>query len=146
MSVLEKIESYLGRLHAPFAHSAYPQVERRKLVKAQVLLADDAFAMAVLPVDAVIDTLDLQHVLGVRSLRPATKLEIARLFPGCDRDAVPPFGQLYGVRVYVESSLMNEDTIAFYAGTHQDVIYIRFADFCRAASPIVLPLARRKAA
>ena len=55
---------------------------------------------------------------------------------------MPPFGNLYGVPVYAESSLTRQDTIAFNAGTYRDVIYMSVADFRRTVSPQVLSFGR----
>ena len=50
--------------------------------------------------------------------------------------------RLYSLPVYVSPSLEEDETIAFNAGTHEDALRIRYADFKRLAAAQVVPLAR----
>ena len=59
---------------------------------------------------------------------------------------MPPFGNLYGLPVYVEESLRRDPEIVFNAGTHQDTIRIKYEDFARLARPQVLEFALGQAA
>ena len=158
MPVLTKLEAYLEERQIPFSRSSHPlaftaqEVARaehlsgRAVAKTVVLLADGVFAMAVLPADSVVDLHELRHAMGVTHLRLATEAEMKDLFPDCELGAMPPFGNLYSLAVYVESSLAQQHSIAFNAGTHRDVVHMTFADFRRATDPIILPFGRRVAA
>ena len=66
---------------------------------------------------------------------------MGRLFPDCDLGAMPPFGNLYNMPVYVDSGLAADEWIAFNAGSHTDVVHMRFADYKWLADPVILPLA-----
>lgn len=156
--VIERLESYLKEQKIPFSSETHPlaftaqevaqagHVSGRKLAKTVIVLADGAFAMAVLPADSAIELTDLRHAMGVRHLRLATEAELLDLFPDCELGAMPPFGNLYGLPVYVENSLAWQDMIAFNGGTHRDIVYMNFADFLRVVDPAVLSFARRIAA
>lgn len=156
--VIERLESYLKQQKIPFACEAHPpaftaqevaqagHISGRKLAKTVVVLADGAFAMAVLPADSAIELAELRHAMGVRHLRLATEAELLDLFPDCELGAMPPFGNLYGLPVYVENSLAWQEVIAFNGGTHRDIVHMNFVDFVRAADPAVLSFARRIAA
>jgi len=48
--------------------------------------------------------------------------------------------------VYADASLAKEETIAFNAGTHRDVIHMRFDDYQRLAKPQMVALSRHAAA
>ena len=158
MAVLSRLEEYLESRQIPYTCTTHPvaftaqevaQAEHlsgRMIAKAVVLLADGAFAMAVLSADAIVDLQELRHALGVSHLRLATEREIADLFPDCELGAMPPFGNLYNVPVYVEASLAQQQEIAFNAGTHRDVVHLKFADFRRLVEPIILSFGRRVAA
>jgi Ala-tRNA(Pro) deacylase len=76
----------------------------------------------------------------------ASELEFTGLFPDCEVGAMPPFGNLYGVPVYVDTSLTSDEEIVFNAGTHQDTIRMKYADFERLALPTVFPFALARAA
>jgi Ala-tRNA(Pro) deacylase len=158
MAVLAKLEEYLNDRQIPFSRSTHPiaftaqevaqaeHVSGRMVAKTVVLLADGAFMMAVLSADAIVDLQELRHALGVTHLRLATEREIADLFPDCELGAMPPFGNLYGLPVYVEASLAQQVEIAFNAGTHREVIHMKFADFRRLVDPTIMSFGRRVAA
>ena len=76
-------------------------------------------------------------------LRLATEAELADLFPPCELGAMPPFGNLFGLPVYVDGRLAGEDMITFNAGTHRDVIHMHFGDFERLVQPSVVAFSRR---
>jgi Ala-tRNA(Pro) deacylase len=59
---------------------------------------------------------------------------------------MPPLGNLFNLPVFVDNRVSSQETIAFNAGTHRDVIHLRFRDFERLAKPTVVPFARPAAA
>ena len=158
MSIVARLEDYLEERRIPYWRSTHPaaftaqevaqaeHVSGRMLAKAVVFIADGKFAMAVLSADAVVDLQELRQTLAATHLRLATEREIADLFPDCELGAMPPFGNIYGLPVYVEASLAQQQEIAFNAGTHRDVVHMKFADFRRAVEPITLAFGRRMAA
>ena len=54
-----------------------------------------------------------------------------------------PFGNLYGLPVYVDKSLAEDKEIVFNAGTHVDTIRIKYADFARLVRPAIIDAAIR---
>ena len=50
---------------------------------------------------------------------------------------MPPFGNLYGVPVYVEEHLAEDEEIAFNGGTHNELVRMKYDDFERVVNPIV---------
>jgi Ala-tRNA(Pro) deacylase len=50
---------------------------------------------------------------------------------------MPPFGQLYGMPVFVDESLTRDQEIAFNAGTHRDLIRLSYEDFAKLVQPKV---------
>ena len=61
---------------------------------------------------------------------------------GCETGAMPPFGNLYGMQVFVDESLTKEKEIAFNAGSHNELIRLAYGDFERLVQPKVLPFHR----
>ncbi|MCZ2149689.1 MAG: YbaK/EbsC family protein [Bryobacterales bacterium] len=113
-----------------------------EVAKTVVFVGDGAFAMAVLPASERIDLETLRHQLGLRAVRLASEEELADLFPDVELGAMPPFGNLYNnLPVYVDSTLAAEENIAFNAGTHRDVVHMKFKDFKHFVHPIVLSFA-----
>ena len=67
----------------------------------------------------------------------ATEDEFSELFPMCEVGAMPPFGNLYDMEVYVDEPLSQDDEIAFNAGTHTELIKMRYADYEQIVHPMV---------
>lgn len=78
--------------------------------------------MVVMPASYRIDWARLHGVLGAQEARLAREEEFAGLFPDCDTGAMPPFGILYDIPVYVDRALTEDSAIIFPAGTHRDTM------------------------
>ena len=65
----------------------------------------------------------------------ATEPEFKNLFPECELGAMPPFGNLYDLPVFVAEPLTKNNEIAFNAGTHTELIRLSFADYERLVKP-----------
>lgn len=108
------------------------------MAKTVIVDLDGKMAMAVLPATRKIVIEDLQKVTGSDRVRFATEEEFKEKFPDCEGGAMPPFGNLYGMEVYVDESLAKNDEIAFNAGTHTEVIRMAYRDFERLVNPQVV--------
>ncbi len=158
MTTLEKLLEYLDENHVEYLHTTHETAYRAREVacaehmlpcnfaKAVVFRVDRGFGMAVLPADCQLDLKDLSSSLGVSHARLATEEELGRLFPGCELGAMPPVGGLFDLSVYVDSGMAADATIAFNAGTHQDVIHMRFQDYQALVKPVFLPISEPVAA
>ena len=71
-------------------------------------------------------------------LELASEAEFRSRFPGCETGAMPPFGNLFGLPVFVDERLIKEKEIAFSAGSHNEVIRMKYADFDRLVEPRIL--------
>jgi Ala-tRNA(Pro) deacylase len=70
-------------------------------------------------------------------LRLATEEELGKLFPDCERGAMAPFGALFGLPVYVDNRLAEQEMIELTGGTHRDSLRMPYREFARLADPIV---------
>ncbi len=52
---------------------------------------------------------------------------------------MPPFGNLFGIPVYVSLSLIEDETITFNSGTHTEEMTMDYVDFERLVQPQVMP-------
>lgn len=133
--------SYIACTHSPaftaqeIAHALH--VRGRQMAKAVILKADDRYVMAVLPAHHRVDLERFAEVVGAASVRLATEAEFKDLFPDCELGAMPIFGNLYGIPVYVAEPLMRDEEIVFTAGTHTDSIRMKLSDFLRLSEPTV---------
>ncbi len=110
---------------------------------AKVVMAavDDRLVMLVLPAPHRVDLEKVKQNLGAATARLAREEEFARLFPDCDLGAMPPFGNLYGIPVYVDRTLIHDPRIVFNAGSHRETMTIAYADFERLVQPQVMEFA-----
>ena len=116
------------------------------VAKTVVVKTGDDYAMVVLPASAKVNLTSLKRALDVQQVRLATESEFKGLFPDSDVGAMPPFGNLYGLPVYVEESLTRDLDIVFNAGTHQDTIRMKYEDFARLVKPQVYSFSLARAA
>jgi Ala-tRNA(Pro) deacylase len=155
MPVLTKLREFLDQNDVPYTHTVHPlaytarevaaveHIPAREVAKTVVFLSEQGYGMAVLQGDSVVDLEQLRQDLGLARLRLATEAELGRIFQMCELGAMPPFGNLWGLPVYVDSRLGREEMIAFNAGTHRDVIHLKYHDFERLVNPAVIQFARR---
>jgi Ala-tRNA(Pro) deacylase len=115
--------------------AASEHIPGRMLAKVVMVVADETMVMLALPAPDRVDVAKLGAALEAKGARLAHEEEFAAAFPDCEVGAMPPFGNLYGLPVYVDRSLTEDDTIVFGAGTHTDTISLKYADFERLVSP-----------
>jgi len=107
------------------------------MAKVVIVKLDDRFVMTVLPASWNVDLNRLRDIFPIRHLRLARESQITGQFPDCEGGAVPPFGTLYGLPVYVDRSVTEDEEIVFQAGTHSDAIRMRYIDFSTLVFPVV---------
>jgi Ala-tRNA(Pro) deacylase len=133
---------YVSIVHSPaytaqeVAASAH--ITGRELAKTVIVQLDGEKAMAVLPANRKIVLQDLREVTGADQVKFVPEDEFKRLFPDCEIGAMPPFGNLYGMEVFVAGALSENEEIAFNAGSHTEVIKLAYHDFERLVQPKVL--------
>jgi Ala-tRNA(Pro) deacylase len=126
-------EAYTAHQAAVAAH-----VPDKELAKTVIIKIDGHLAMAVLPASRDVDLELLEALLGADRVKLAGESDFKRRFPDCETGAMPPFGNLYGLHVYVDEFLTRDEEIAFEAGSHRELIRIAYADFARLVRPTVL--------
>jgi len=99
--------------------------------------------MLVVPAHYRLDFAKLRAVLGARKASLAKEEEFVDLFPDCAVGAMPPFGNLYDVPVYVDQALAEEAEIVFRVGTHRHTMKVAYADFERLTQATVGEFAER---
>lgn len=122
--------SYTAQETAASAH--VPGIEFAKTVMVKI---DGKLAMAVLPAQYKINLGLLKRETQANQVELASEDDFRGLFPGCETGAMPPFGNLYGMDVYVEDSLLNDEEIAFNAGSHTELLKISYQDYMKLVQP-----------
>lgn len=126
--------------------AASAHIPGRELAKTVMVKLDDRMVMLVLPASRRVAFDQLKQATGASEAQLASEHEFADLFGDCELGAMPPFGSLYGLEVYVDSELTRDEEIAFNAGSHTELIRMRYDDFARLVEPRVLELSQKVAA
>jgi Ala-tRNA(Pro) deacylase len=142
MPILKRLKDYLDSRNVPYQildhQEAYtaPEIAHALHVSGKMFAkVDDRFVMLVLPSNWQVDFKRIRAVLNARHVRLATETEFKGLFPDCEIGTMPPFGNLYGVPVYVDQLLAEDEEIVFEAGTHLGAVKLRYQDFAGLVHP-----------
>jgi Ala-tRNA(Pro) deacylase len=155
MGCKEDLEAYLREQKVAFETQHHPQaftaqevaavehIPGQMVVKTVMAFADDRLVMLALPAPYRVDFVKAAQALSVKEVRLAREADFAAAFPDCDVGAMPPFGNLYKLPVYVDQALAEDETIICQAGTHEDTISLSYANYARLVAPTVADLAQR---
>jgi len=148
MLSLNKLKEFLDHLVAyevlthPVAFTAQQlaavqHVKGKQLAKVVVARSGSEFMMIVLPAPYHVELQRARAATRRQDLEIAHESEFASLFAGCEPGAMPPFGNLYNVPVWVDESLAQDEEIVFNACTHTQAIKMKYSDFARLVHPTV---------
>jgi len=118
--------------------AASAHVPGKELAKTVMVKVDDEMAMAVLPASYRVCFDLLKEAAGANTVELAGEEEFEGMFAECEIGAMPPFGNLYGMAVFVADSLAGDEEIAFNAGSHRELIKLAYKDFERLVAPKVV--------
>jgi len=118
--------------------AAAAHIHGKQLAKTVIVKIDGKLAMTVLPANYHVNLEVLKKSLGAKSVELAGEKEFKDKFPGCEIGAMPPFGNLYGMDLYAEDALEENEEIVFNAGSHTELIKMSYKDFKRLAEPKVI--------
>jgi len=153
MNCFERLQAYLDNFqvdysvqhHAPAFTAqdvaATEHLSGMRMAKVVMAVADGELTMLVLPSSRRVDEERAADALGAKHIRLANEEEFTINFTDCADGAMPPFGNLYGVPVYVDSELAENDTITFQAGMHTRTMSLKYADYERLVDPKIVDLA-----
>jgi Ala-tRNA(Pro) deacylase len=155
MSVPARLKTFLDSNQIPYeslSHSTtytaqgtatLMQISGKEIAKTVVLYSGAQWkepVLAVLPGSKHVKLDKLAAAVG-KPVRIATEEEFSGLFPDCELGAMPPFGALYNLPVYVDESLAKDKEVVFNAGTHHDAVRMNYEDFVRLANPKICSFA-----
>jgi Ala-tRNA(Pro) deacylase len=124
--------------------AASAQIPGKELAKTVIVKLDGKMAMAVLPASYKVDFDLLAEVAKSSKAELSSEQEFKDLFPECDVGAMPPFGNLYGMEVFVAESLAEDEEIAFNAGSHTELIKMSYKDFESLVNPKVVKFSTKE--
>ena len=147
MAVVERLRRYLEEQGVTYEVAVHPErftaqevaaaahVSGKVLAKVVIVKTGGGFAMTVLPAACRLSVPRVRELVGDSQASLAAESEFRGLFPDCEAGAMPPFGNLYGVPVWVDDEVAGRDRITFEAGTHRELVTMKYADFARLVQP-----------
>jgi Ala-tRNA(Pro) deacylase len=139
----KKLEAFLDKnkvkytsIQHPLAYSAKEtshvcHISEKVLAKTIICNVGDKMVMMVLPAADAVDLQGLKKSLHEPRIGLANEAEFSPKFSDCELGAMPPFGNLYDMDVYVDKKLSQNKEIAFNAGTHRELIKMSYQDFAK---------------
>jgi len=115
--------------------AASVHIKGQELAKTVIVKMGEEMAMIVLPVKYKVNLQMLCDYTGLERIELATEGEFAPLFPGCETGAMPPFGNIYGLKTYLDKTLTYDEEIAFNAGNFHQLIRLGFSDYMKLVKP-----------
>ena len=113
-------------------------ISAKELAKTVIVKIDGKLAMVVLPAHIKVDFDKVKQTTSGKDISLASEFEFQEKFPGCELGAMPPFGNLYDMDVYVHDDLTKDEKIAFNAGSHSELIKLAYEDFEKLVQPKVI--------
>ena len=150
---LRKLTSYLDEHEVAYRILPHPirytaeataeaaHVDPGEFAKSVVVRIDERTAMAVTRGQDKVDLELLRDAAGATRVELVSEWDFSKLFPGVEKGAMPPFGNLFGLPVYVERKLAEDETIYFNAGTHSEIMALAYHDFAKLVEPKVASFA-----
>lgn len=137
---------YLTMRHSPaitaqeIAEAAH--IHGQEFAKTVIVNLDGNLVMAVLPASEKLDTDLLLTASHSKKAELAGESEFQNRFPECEVGAMPPFGNLFDMDVYIEESMTSSNNITFNAGTHTELIQMSMEDFLNLLQPRVVRICK----
>ena len=113
-----------------------PEEGMKRGAKAMIIRSEGRFYQFVLPGDKKLDFKAIKRILDTESASLATADEVEKVI-GCEPGAVPPFGTLFGIPMYVDKRLLENEEIDFNAGKHEITITMKAEDWVKVVKPVV---------
>lgn len=136
-----KVDELLMNRHIPFerlhhrpAYTAQRlaqilHVSGKEVAKTVLLRTDQGYVLTVLPANQKVDLDNVRRCLGSEWVQIGSEVEMDRLFPDCERGAMPPFGSMYHLPTLVDESLAADEQIVFEAQNHEEAIRMTYQDY-----------------
>lgn len=131
-------KAYTAQQIAAAAH-----VPGKEMAKTVMVKVGGEMAMVVLPAPDQVSMDRVRGVTGTEDVELASEDEFSALFPGCEVGAMPPFGNLWDMTVFVDERLRENEHIAFNAGSHTELVKLPYGDFERLVQPVVVMVSAR---
>jgi len=149
VTVLKKLRDYLEqnqvsyelgyhvRVYTAQEIAAAQHIPGKEMAKVVMVKTDGKNIMLVLPASYRVEMKKLKGVLNSKKVAMVKEEEFQELFPDCEIGAMPPFGNLYNLEVWVDQVLTEDEFIVSQAGSHVETLKIKYSDYVRLVNPKV---------
>ncbi len=134
-----------SRAFTAAAIGAITHIPGKEIAKTVMVKLDGKLAMVVVPGSRSIDLNALKAAVPAQTANIVPEPEFSEAFPDCEVGAMPPFGTLYNLPVFVDEMLTHDDEIAFNAGSHRELVRLSYKDYERLVKPKVMKIVRKTA-
>jgi Ala-tRNA(Pro) deacylase len=124
-----------SRAYTAMEVAASAHIPGKEIAKTVIIKLDGKMVMAVLPASYNVNFELLKKMSGATTAELASEMEFKDKFPDCDIGAMPPFGNLYDMDVFVAEKLAEDKEIAFNACSHTDLIKLSYTDYEKLVKP-----------
>lgn len=131
--VVTHSKAYTAQEVAASAH-----IRGKKIAKTVIVNIDGQLAMVVLPASYRVDFEKLKETIGANSVELASEEDFKDKFPECEVGAIPPFGNLYGMKVYVAASIVEDEDLLFNSGSHTELMKLPFQTYEELVKPRIV--------
>lgn len=118
--------------------AASAHLSGKDFAKTVIIKVDGELAMVVEPANKRINLEKIKTAIDCDSIEIANEDEFQDRFPECETGAMPPFGNLFNMDVYVDASLIEDEEIAFNSGTHSELMQMAYDDFAKLVQPKII--------
>jgi Ala-tRNA(Pro) deacylase len=132
-NIIEHPISYTSQKTAEAAH-----ISGKLVAKSVIINVEGTMKMVVLPANETLDLEQLMDLFNTRDISLAHENDFISIFKDCEAGGIPPFGNLYGMEVYVRKDLTHDEVFAFNGGDHTGLIRIRYMDYEKLVHPFVI--------
>ncbi|WP_298721484.1 aminoacyl-tRNA deacylase [uncultured Oceanisphaera sp.] len=110
-------------------------VPGRVMAKVVMMTLDGQMAMIVVPAPKRVHTDSLARSLSAQEVAFLHENDFREKFPDCEVGALPPFGNLYSIPVYIDTELARQAEIVFSAGSYRELFSLPMKDYLRLVKP-----------
>ncbi len=148
--LMQQVTNFLDKAHIdyqcdshPLAYTAQQIAELSKVhgmsfAKTVMVIADAQLTMIVIPAPYTVDFNNIGRAIGAQRVELAYEEQFRNAFPQCETGAMPPFGNLFGIPVFMVEALAEQNEICFNAGNHRELLHMKSADFRKLVEPTII--------
>ena len=131
-------QAYTAQEIAAVAH-----ISGKEMAKSVIFRIDDSYCMVVVPANYWVDCENLKEITGAGFVELAREEDFSGFFPNCEVGAMPPFGHLYKMEVFMDERLLTDTEISFNAGSYSLLIRMALQDYVELANPVIVSLSTK---